>query len=220
MSQGSDIGDETEDGPDWLKTGTTNSTDVAAYYDDWAERYDETLKDWDYRAPAEAAAALVEQLKPGAEILDVGCGTGMFAKALSERLKCRIEGLDISAASLELADRHGCYDRLQCHDLQVIPLPVAENTFDAAGCIGVLTYIEDPADLLADLCRAVRPGGYILFTQRDDRWVEKDCAALISSFEERGLWTLLMVSEPRPYLPNNEEFSDTTQVIHVLCRVL
>ena len=210
---------ESENEPDWLKAGTTNSSDVAAYYNDWAKTYDDTLKDWDYRAPSEAAAALAAQVKPGAKILDVGCGTGLFGKAMSERLDCHIEGLDISATSLELAGARGCYERLQCHDLQVIPLPVSDNAFDAAACIGVLTYIEDPADLLTDLCRTVRSGGFITFTQREDRWVEKDFAALIARLEDQGHWTTLSVSEPRPYLPKNEEFSDTTKVIHVLCRV-
>jgi predicted TPR repeat methyltransferase len=212
-------GKQDENGPDWLKAGTTNSSDVAAYYDDWAVTYNEVLENWEYRAPTEAADVLVGHLQPGAEILDVGCGTGLFGHALSERLDCQIEGLDISAASLEKAETLGCYDRLSVQDLQDVPLPIADNTFDAAGCIGVLTYIEDPAALLGDLCRAVRPGGYIIFTQRDDRWVEKNCAALVADLESRGLWEVLMISEPKPYLPKNDAFGDKTLVIHVLCRV-
>lgn len=203
-----------------LKDGSTNSTAIAAYYDEWAETYDATLKNWDYQAPDDAAAILCEYLKAGDDILDVGCGTGMFAKAMSRYLDCRIEGIDISAASLEIAEKQGGYDRLKRHDLQTTPLPITDNAFDAAACVGVMTYIEDAAGLLADLCRVIRPGGYILFTQRDDRWVEKDFDSLINSFEERKLWTPLKVSKAKPYLPNNDDFSDSIQVIHVLCKVV
>ncbi|MBT4019867.1 MAG: methyltransferase domain-containing protein [Alphaproteobacteria bacterium] len=202
-----------------LKDGSTNSTAIAAYYDDWAETYDATLIDWDYQAPEDAAVALGEYLKSGDSILDVGCGTGMFASALSRHLDCRIEGIDISAASLEIAEKHGQYDRLQRHDLQVTPLPAADNAFDAAACVGVMTYIEDAAALLADMCRVVQPGGYILFTQRDDRWIEKEFDSLIKSFEERRLWTPLKISKAKPYLPKNDDFSDSIRVIQVLCQV-
>ena len=107
-----------------LKDGSTNSTATAAYYDEWAETYDVTLKNWDYQAPDDAAAILCEYLKSGDDILDVGCGTGLFAKALSRYLECGIEGIDISTASLEIAEKQGGYDHLQRHDLQAPPLPM------------------------------------------------------------------------------------------------
>ncbi|MEH6528252.1 MAG: methyltransferase domain-containing protein [Sneathiella sp.] len=203
-----------------LKDGSTNSAAIAAYYDEWAETYDATLKNWDYQAPDDAATILCEYLKSGNDVLDVGCGTGMFDKAMSRQLDCRIEGIDISAASLEIAEKNGKYDRLQRHDLQTTPLPVTDNAFDAAVCVGVMTYIEEAADLLADLCRVVRPGGYILFTQRDDRWVEKNFDSLMDKFEERRLWAPLKVSKAKPYLPKNDDFNDSIQVIYALCQVV
>jgi predicted TPR repeat methyltransferase len=217
---GNNAGDRPGEVHGWLKDGTTDSADVASYYDDWAATYDETLKTWNYQAPAKAAAALCETLTAGDRVLDVGCGTGLFGQALSRRLTCRIEGLDISAASLDIAEQMGVYTRLQRHDLQIIPLPVADDGFDAAACVGVLTYVEDAAGLLADLCRVVRPGGHILFTQRDDRWAEKDFDALIADLENRGLWVPVTISEPMPYLPGTEDFGNTIQVIQVLCRVV
>jgi predicted TPR repeat methyltransferase len=203
-----------------LKDGSTNSTATAAYYDEWAETYDVTLKNWDYQAPDDAAAILCEYLKSGDDILDVGCGTGLFAKALSRYLECGIEGIDISTASLEIAEKQGGYDHLQRHDLQAPPLPIDDNAFDAAACVGVMTYIEDAEGLLADLCRVLRPGGYILFTQRDDRWVEKNFDSLLNNFVERGLWTPLKISKAKPYLPKNDDFSHSIRVIHVLCQVV
>ncbi len=218
MSRDNDT--NTKQGFNSFKDGSTDSAAVAAYYDDWAKTYDATIKNWGYQAPDAASATLCELLKSGDDVLDVGCGTGMFGKALSQRLDCQIEGIDISAASLEIAKKQDVYDRLQCHDLQVTPLPVADNAFEAAACVGVMTYIEDAPALLADLCRAVRPGGYILFTQRDDRWDEKNFNALMKDFEARQLWTPLKISKAMPYLPKNDDFSDSIQVIQVLCQVV
>lgn len=218
MAQDDDL--DIKDGFNSLKLGSTNSAATATYYDDWAKTYDATLKNWDYQAPDDAATMLCEHLKAGDDILDVGCGTGMFAKALSRHLDCRIEGIDISVTSLEIAEQQGIYDHLQHHDLQTTPLPVTDNAFDAAACVGVMTYIADAAKLLADLCRIVRPGGYILFTQRDDRWAEKNFDSLIDSFDERQLWVPVTISKAMPYLPKNDDYSDNIQVIHVLCRVV
>lgn len=203
-----------------LKDGSTNSAAIEAYYDQWAETYDTTLTEWRYRAPDDAAEILCAHVKAGNRVLDVGCGTGMFAEAMGRRLKCRLDGIDISAASLAKAEEKGRYERLQRHDLQVTPLPVPDNAYDAAACVGVLTYIEDAADLLGDLCRAVRSGGFIVFTQRDDRWVERNFDALLDRLEKRGLWKPLMVSDAKPYLPRNDDFSDAIRVIHVLCQVV
>jgi predicted TPR repeat methyltransferase len=219
-NSGNGTGDSAREGLDWLKDGTTDSADVATYYDDWAGTYDATLETWNYQAPDRAADTLCELLTAGARVLDVGCGTGLFGRALSQRLNCRIEGLDISQASLDVADKLGVYERLQRHDLQITPLPAADDAFDAAACVGVLTYIENTAGLLADLCRAVHPGGHILFTQRDDRWAEKDFDSLIANLEKRGLWTPVSISEPMPYLPGNEDFGDSIRVIQVLCQVI
>tara|TARA_B100000686_G_C16695601_1_gene920307 strand:+ start:300 stop:965 length:666 start_codon:yes stop_codon:yes gene_type:complete len=203
-----------------LVTGSTDSAAIEAYYDEWAETYDETLKEWDYRTPAEASATLCTYLRPGANILDIGCGTGMFAKAMHSKLECRIEGIDISTASLEVAEKQGHYQNLQHHDLHSIPLPVGNDAFDAATCIGVLTYIEDAKDLLVDLCRVVRPEGYVLFTQRNDRWAENNFSKATNDLHSRRLWEILDVSEAKPYLPKNREFSDSILVIQVVCRVL
>lgn len=212
-------GDLPKQGFQSLKAGSKNPKEVEAYYNDWAETYNDTLKDWNYRAADDAAEALAGCVKPGGAILDVGCGTGLLAAALRDRLDCGVEGLDISAASLEIATRHGNYARLQRHDLQVTPLPLADDAFDAAACVGVMTYIEDAEALLTDLCRIVRAGGHILFTHREDRWAEEAFDALVGDMEKGGFWSPVMISEPKPYLPCNEDFSDNIGVIHALFRV-
>lgn len=203
-----------------LREGSTDARAVEAYYDDWADGYDATLQEWRYRAPGDAAGLLAPHLSDGARVLDVGCGTGLLGAALRSHAAVRLVGIDISAASLAQARRRGFYDRLLRHDLTQTPLPVPDRAFDAAGCVGVLTYIADAEALLRDMCRAVRAGGLVFFTQRTDLWDDRGFDAVIARLEASGLWQRLHQSPPMPYLPGNSDFADDIGVIHALCRVI
>ncbi|EPX83862.1 class I SAM-dependent DNA methyltransferase [Salipiger mucosus] len=202
-----------------LKSGATDSGAVSDYYDDWAKSYDETLKSWNYTAPMDAADLIAGHLRPGARILDVGCGTGLFSIAMRMAGDFRIHGIDISEESLKLAEENGAYQRLMGVDLQDVPLPIKDNSMDAAASVGVLTYIEDSAALLRDLCRIVKSGGVITFTQRTDRWEQLEFGKTVEVIEQEGLWTILEITDPKDYLPGNADFGEDIRVIHTLCRV-
>lgn len=210
---------ENEDTFTSLAEGSTDSAAVKKYYDNWAKDYDQTLDDWEYRTPADAAALICPQLSTGSRILDVGCGTGLFSAEVRQRIEAEFHGVDISDASLAISEKRGCYRDLTQHDLQNLPLPFEDNSFDGIGCVGVLTYIEDIGGLMKDFCRIVGSGGHIVFTQRDDRWAEKEFDAHIARLKYADIWTPLHISEPKPYLPRNKDFADEIKVIHVLCRV-
>ena len=202
-----------------LKVGSIDTAAIESYYDDWANAYDQDLQEWDYRAPAEAADQLASHLSNVSIVLDVGCGTGLFAKALASQCECTITGIDISAASLEKARHLDIYSDLLRWDLQQLPLPFETSQFDAVASVGVMTYIAQPRALLTDLCRIVKPSGHLLFTHRDDRWKEQDFDLLMEELEASGVWEILDISDPRLYLPRNAEFGDDIKVVFAFCRV-
>ena len=202
-----------------LKVGSIDSAAIESYYDDWADAYDQDLQEWDYRAPAEAADQLASHLSNVSMVLDVGCGTGLFTKALVSQCKCAITGIDISAASLEKARHLDIYSDLHRCDLQQPPLPFDNSQFDAVASVGVITYIAEPQALLTDLCRIVKPSGHILFTHREDRWKEQDFDLLMQELKASGVWEILDISDPRLYLPRNAEFGDDIKVVFAFCRV-
>jgi predicted TPR repeat methyltransferase len=205
--------------PTWLHKGSTDSKDVEAFYDDWAATYEQELSGWRYTAPDEAAERLAALIEDGAALLDVGCGTGMFGERMRAAKPVTLTGIDISDASLKRAEAKGVYAELKKVDLQQTPLPFEAKSMDAAASIGVMTYIEEPKALLSDLARIVRPGGPILFTQRDDRWDDKGFDAVLAALEAEGLTGPAAVSEPRPYLPDHDEFGEEVLVRHVLLTV-
>jgi ubiquinone/menaquinone biosynthesis C-methylase UbiE len=203
-----------------LRQGTTETRTVQRYYDDLADSYDETLEAWQYQAPQDACDLLAPCLVDGARVLDVGCGTGLLAEALLQRGHYTVQGIDISERSLRLAARRAGYAGLLQHDLQKLPLPLQDNAFEAAACVGVLSYIEDAEALMRDLCRCVRPGGVITFTQRTDFWQERQFPDMIARLERDGLWINRHITPPLQYIPGHADFADRIKVIHTLCAII
>jgi arsenite methyltransferase len=102
---------------------------------------------------------------PGERILDVGCGPGFYCVELLEEVgpEGSIVGLDSSAPMLALAARrcegHG---NVEFDEADATSLPVEDASFDAALCVQVLEYVPDLPAGLAELYRAVRPGGRVV----------------------------------------------------------
>ena len=98
----------------------------------------------------------------GERILDVGCGPGFYCLELSETVGSSgsVVGVDSSPAMLELA-RARCAgrDNVGLVEGEATALPVESGTFDCAVCVQVLEYIPDVDTALAELHRALRPGG-------------------------------------------------------------
>ncbi len=102
---------------------------------------------------------------PGERILDVGCGPGFFCTELLDEVgpDGMIIGLDTSPQMLALAARrcqgHG---NVEFHEADATALPVPDASADAALCVQVLEYVPDVAAGLAELRRALRPGGRVV----------------------------------------------------------
>jgi ubiquinone/menaquinone biosynthesis C-methylase UbiE len=102
---------------------------------------------------------------PGERVLDVGCGPGFYCAELVDEVgpDGSVVGVDASRQMLALAAR-----RCQGHGNVVLSegdtssLPVDESSFDAALCVQVLEYVPDFRAGLAELFRAVRPGGRVV----------------------------------------------------------
>src|SRR4051794_22592253 len=128
---------------DWLHEGTSDPREVTDRYDEWARRYDDDLASWSYQAPTVVAETVVTRQSTAGSVLDVGCGTGLVGRALRARgFTGQILGVDISQASLEIAQRAGAYDSLAHADLQQ-RLAFDSDSVDAVVCVGVMTYLPE-----------------------------------------------------------------------------
>ena len=198
----------------WGDEYTTESSQVEQDYNTFADtgEYDETFSKWGYVAP-DAAAKLMKKYLPADDvaILDVACGSGLTGTALKNVGYTNIDGIDIAGELLKIAEETQAYQNLSRVDMQQLPLPFEDNQYDAINFIGALTYFET-SDILKDLCRITRNGGYIVFTQRDDIMRKKNYGELLDAMEQEGHWEKAESSEPMPYLPNHPEYGDDIQV--------
>jgi ubiquinone/menaquinone biosynthesis C-methylase UbiE len=141
---------------------------------------------------------LLELLQPraGEEIADLGCGTGLYAVTLAE-LGCKVTGIDISQGMLDLARakaRPGLDLRFLQGDLS--RLPRADARFDAALMQVTLEFVADPAAVLSEAMRVLRPGGRLVvgLIHGPGPWArsyrEKARQRPDSVYREAHFWTL------------------------------
>src|SRR5690242_4316804 len=103
---------------------------------------------------------LLELLTPAAAVLELGCGAGIpVTRALAET--CRVTGVDISEAQIELARQHVPGATLIHADKTQLDFPPA--SFDAVVAFYSLIHIprEEQAGLLGRMARWLRPGGLL-----------------------------------------------------------
>jgi SAM-dependent methyltransferase len=105
-------------------------------------------------------------LTPEKKILEVGCGFGaftVFCRAMYGYLTCGIEP-DTLARNLahELAELAGVDCPIENSTGE--NLPFANQSFDFVYSSNVLEHVQDPARVLAESVRVLKPGGYLFFT--------------------------------------------------------
>ena len=98
---------------------------------------------------------------PGCQrVLDVGCGEGMLARRLAERVP-RVVGVDRDAASIGLARRHGHDGRIEFVHADFLACPFRPGSFSMVTCVAALHHM-DPAAALAAMSRLLVPGGVLV----------------------------------------------------------
>ena len=125
---------------------------------------------------------------PGERILDVGCGPGFYCAELAVEVgpTGSVVGVDSSPAMLELAARRcAAHEGVELRQADAVSLPVDDASFDAALCVQVLEYVPDPTVALAEMYRALRPGGRVVVWDVD--WATVSLHALDSALTGRVL---------------------------------
>jgi ubiquinone/menaquinone biosynthesis C-methylase UbiE len=115
-------------------------------------------------APAQTALLAAADPKPGEQVLDLACGTGLISFAAAEAVgpSGRVVGTDLSGRMIERA-RETALERGVSNasfarmDAERLDLPDAG--FDVITCALGLMYLPEPEKALREMRRVLRPGG-------------------------------------------------------------
>ncbi|RMF98626.1 MAG: bifunctional 2-polyprenyl-6-hydroxyphenol methylase/3-demethylubiquinol 3-O-methyltransferase UbiG [Gammaproteobacteria bacterium] len=104
----------------------------------------------------------------GQRCLDCGCGGGLLAEGLAQRGAARVLGIDLTDEALTVARLHAGEAGLDGLDYRLASAAELaaeqEAAWDLVCCMEVLEHVPEPATLVADLARLVRPGGSVLLS--------------------------------------------------------
>ena len=202
--------------PKSLVAGIGNHNQTKKYYDDWSQNYDQTLNQWDYRAPRKASLILKSFNKVNPKkILDLACGTGLFAEELIKIYpKTKIDGVDISKKIITIARSKKIYNNLICANFD--KKFTTFYKYDLISCIGAMTYTNNPKKLLQSVHNKLKNSGFFIFSHRVDLIIKQNFIKMLEDFSNR--WNVYYISRPILYLPNNKDFKNKIKIKIILLK--
>jgi ubiquinone/menaquinone biosynthesis C-methylase UbiE len=97
---------------------------------------------------------------PKTRVLDVGCGTGNYAAALTAATSCRMSGVDPSQRMLHAARHAAPWESLQQSGAE--SLPFGSDTFDVVMSTDVIHHIQERDAYFREAARVLQPGGHLV----------------------------------------------------------
>lgn len=144
-------------------------------FDSWSDSYDRSILQRIFFRPSHDLILSNVQFSKGARVLDIGCGTGRFAKRVVEHYPdSTVVGLDLSPGMLRMA-RDNCKeyrDQITFVEGDSEQLPFEDSSFDIITCVHSFHHYPHKQTVLAEMHRVLKPGGAVCVVDgnRDGWW--------------------------------------------------
>jgi ubiquinone/menaquinone biosynthesis C-methylase UbiE len=172
-------------------------SDTRQYFNDVAPQWDDMRKQFFGEGVRRAAIAAAD-IRPETIVADVGTGTGFLAEAAIDR-GAHVIGVDISEGMLEQVSTRLAGRPFEARRTDGIDLRLADGEVDVVLANMFLHHAEDPPAAIAQMARALKPGGRLVITDADshthewlrteqhDRWLGFDRGDIARWFRDAGL---------------------------------
>ncbi|WP_329113951.1 methyltransferase domain-containing protein [Streptomyces sp. NBC_01353] len=133
--------------------------------------HESVLRSHSWRTAANSAAYLIPELRPGLDVLDVGCGPGTITADLAALVAPgRVTAVDavedvLDKARAAAAERG--LDNVEFAVADVHDLDFPDDSFDVVHAHQVLQHVGDPVRALREMRRVCRPGGVVAARDSD-----------------------------------------------------
>ena len=163
-----------------------DSTDVKAFFERVSTDWD-SMRSSFYNEKVIDALAERAEVSGTSHVVDVGTGTGFVAAGMASRAAA-VVGVDNSPSMLVVAERN--LHALNLANVRFVEgeldgIPLEDDSEDAAVANMVLHHAPDPAAMLAEMARVVRPGGVVAVTdevEHEYEWMRTEQADLWLGF--------------------------------------
>jgi ubiquinone/menaquinone biosynthesis C-methylase UbiE len=115
---------------------------------------------------------VLEKIKPGDTVLDLGCGYGRAIPRLAQKAGV-VVGIDNAYASLVLAgNATRSIPNCELAAMNACQLGFTDHAFDVVVCIqnGISAFHVDPGALIKETIRITKPGGGIYFSSYSEKF--------------------------------------------------
>lgn len=132
--------------------------------------HESVLRSHSWRTAGNSAGYLLPHLRPGLDLLDVGCGPGTITVDLARLVAPgRVVGVDRAPDVIDKARAHAAEQRqaLELQTADVYALPFPDASFDVVHAHQLLQHLADPVRALTEMRRVVRPGGVVAARDAD-----------------------------------------------------
>lgn len=112
--------------------------------------------------PKSQLDALLSLLNSNDNVLDVGCGNGRITGYISDKVMCRIKGIDFAEEAIRKAiEKHG-NDRVSFETMKIEELTNVKDTFSKIIAIDSLYFFQDLKPIIKSFINLLSPDGKII----------------------------------------------------------
>src|SRR5262245_2978944 len=118
--------------------------------------------------PWDGIADVVQLLRLSvpATLVDLACGRGGYGLEVAGRTGAPLIGIDFSGEAIRQASRYSATVRRNARFVRadIVATGLADASVDGVMCIDAIQLVDDPAAVVAEMRRVLRPGGRAVIT--------------------------------------------------------